>query len=171
MIHSCDLCGKVYEDTPEKMEMISKVCSLDCLETHAIKSKGFGTFHEVNKRLIPHDIDPHPGAVRDFKDSMRSYRSRAEVKMAQVLTKMEAIYSYEPLIFYMKIAKKISGYVPDFMTPGLFIEVKGMWTLEGKKKVKAFHETFPKITLLVFNDKVIDRMKREANARIRRHSR
>jgi len=171
MIYSCDLCGKVYEDKPDPMALISRVCSLDCLEEHAVRCKGFGTFDKVNRREIAPHLTPKPGTVKVFADSMRSYRSRAEVKMAQVLTSMGAIYDYEPLVFYMTIKNKVAGYVPDFLTPGLLIEVKGMWTTEGKQKVKAFRGTFPEITLLVFNDKVIDRLKREANARVRSNRR
>lgn len=64
--------------------------------------------------------------------------------------------AYEPLVFTFKDK---SRYVPDFLvSTRVFVEVKGLWTSEAKKKVLAFQEQFSEFPLVVLDNKALTRI-------------
>jgi predicted nuclease of restriction endonuclease-like RecB superfamily len=85
-------------------------------------------------------------ARHPYKDL--SMRSQAEVRFAGYLDEMSLVWQYEP----EKIDLGWATYIPDFYLPDHdhWIEVKGVWTPDSKKKYEEFSETY-KVSLFRAN--------------------
>lgn len=80
--------------------------------------------------------------------------------------KLDIPTMYEPLKFRLSDG---SAYVPDFLTwpaqfgsgkHGPFIEVKGRWLKDAKKKFKMFKAEYPDLHIYLIDDKLLSILKR-----------
>jgi hypothetical protein len=54
-----------------------------------------------------------------------------------------------------------AGYVPDYLLSGrVFIEVKGLWTSEGKRKFLDFRDEFDNFPIYVVDRSFLDMLRR-----------
>ena len=77
-----------------------------------------------------------------------NFRSLYEMYVAHVMKDWGFLFAYETWAFYLSNGKI---YIPDFLVLGheCFVEVKGKWSIGGKKKLGVFREDFPHLELLV----------------------
>lgn len=83
---------------------------------------------------------------------IKGYRSGLENKLKEQLNENKKKYSYESeKISYIQPEKKRT-YTPDFILvkktgDKMYIESKGRWVLEDRKKHELLHEQYPKIDI------------------------
>ena len=73
------------------------------------------------------------------------FRSGLEEKVADLMFDLGIDYDYEPT----KLAYVIHhDYIPDFILPnGIYLECKGLWEPEDRRKIKAVIQQHPEIDL------------------------
>jgi hypothetical protein len=74
-------------------------------------------------------------------------RSSWEVAYAKYLDKNNIKWLYESKVFDLKI----TGYIPDFYLSksNTYIEIKGWWRDDAKKKFRLFKKIYPKVKIIV----------------------
>ena len=79
-----------------------------------------------------------------------------EVEYAKYLDKNNIKWLYEPKRFYFKDCT----YLPDFYLPetDTYIEIKGWWRGDGKKKIKRFKEQYPKQNIKILMKKELEQL-------------
>lgn len=109
--------------------------------------------HKDKERLAPKHIEGHviPCMSRPdvcYSPSLKmSFRSRYEMVVAGAFYQAGLPFEYEKHGFLLD-----SGiYIPDFflIKEKVIIEVKGLWGIEGKRKIKEFRKCYPDYPLLV----------------------
>lgn len=85
------------------------------------------------------------------------FHSSYEVKYAKYLIKNQIKWRYEFTTFDLGNCT----YTPDFYLPQTdeYIEVKGYWRDDAKKKFNKFKRKFPKIKIRVVNKKILELLK------------
>ena len=74
-----------------------------------------------------------------------AFRSGLEEKVADLFVELDIKYEYEEDKFDYTIAH---SYTPDFKLPnGIYLECKGLWEPEDRRKIKAVIEQHPDIDL------------------------
>ena len=75
----------------------------------------------------------------------KTFRSKLEESVADILDKVGAKYEYEP----HKVAYTIQHhYIPDFvLVNGVMLETKGYWDAEDRRKIKAVMRDNPDLDL------------------------
>lgn len=127
-------CGKGFHVKKPKLLLIgsTQFCCLDCLHK-------FITDHtkEIPIRCKEQNVDFNPFEGRDVWDRVtrRFYRSRYEINFARYLHDSGHSYQYEPKFVQITKTKK---YCPDFWLTHvhMFFEVKGLWGMGAKNKVR-----------------------------------
>ena len=84
-----------------------------------------------------HGIRPEYQGIR--------FRSTYEVRFAKVCDRVGIVWEYEPKQFNLGTC----SYLPDFYLPdlGIFIELKGYFSEEGKQKIALFRKLHPEFPL------------------------
>ena len=78
---------------------------------------------------------------------MTNYRSGLEKKVADLMDNLGVSYEYESTIVPYVIQH---NYTPDFLLPsGIFLECKGYWDPEDRRKIKAVKKQNPDIEILM----------------------
>ena len=74
-----------------------------------------------------------------------SFRSGLEEKIADLFVELGVKYEYEP----HKVPYEIQfNYTPDFLLPnGVYLEAKGYWEAEDRRKIKAVKQQHPDLDL------------------------
>ena len=74
-----------------------------------------------------------------------SFRSGLEEKIADLFVELGVKYEYEP----HKVPYQIQfNYTPDFLLPnGVYLEAKGYWEAEDRRKIKAVKQQHPELDL------------------------
>jgi len=74
-----------------------------------------------------------------------AFRSGLEEKVADLMVELGVKYEYEST----KVPYEIQhNYTPDFLLPnGIYLECKGYWEAEDRRKIKAVIEQHPEIDL------------------------
>ena len=74
-----------------------------------------------------------------------AFRSRLEEKVADLLVELGVKYEYEST----KVPYVIQhNYTPDFLLPnGVYLECKGYWDADDRRKIKAVKTLHPEIDL------------------------
>lgn len=74
-----------------------------------------------------------------------AFRSGLEEKVADLMVELGVKYEYEST----KVPYEIKfNYTPDFVLPnGIYLECKGLWEPEDRRKIKAVIEQHPEIDL------------------------
>lgn len=166
ILRSCEQCGRAFTEEREPMARVLTVCSVNCfLELMKSRPSFEHGLHElVDRKLLGPNDPPRPGYIKVFTERMTSMRSHSEENFCRLVRGLGIEYFYEPYVFYMLVDGRPVGYVPDFALGERMIEIKGIWTLSGRKKVEAFFETFPEIPLHVVNDELIGKLRRNYDA-------
>ena len=74
-----------------------------------------------------------------------AFRSGLEEKVADLMVELNVKYEYETERLDYTIAH---SYTPDFKLPnGIYLECKGLWEPEDRRKIKAVIEQHPDIDL------------------------
>ena len=74
-----------------------------------------------------------------------AFRSGLEEKVADLMVELNVRYEYESEKFDYQISH---SYTPDFKLPnGIYLECKGLWEPEDRRKIKAVIEQHPEIDL------------------------
>jgi len=105
-------------------------CSIDCFFNSLTSTQKSPVGNAILKRSdIATPYDSWSSLLRRF------YRSLFEVKFAEILYLRGITFLYEPFTLELTNNKK---YTPDFYLPDyrLFVELKGVWTGSGKKKLR-----------------------------------
>jgi len=125
------------------------VCSPQCVIRWAVKY-----FNSI-------DIKSVKGVHKLNAYSNFSKRSQYENRVAQFLNMNNINWEYEEYGFYLNAkiglgsistdSSKCLTYTPDFYLPeyNCFLEVKGVWMVGQKKKMRLFREQYPNVKLLV----------------------
>ena len=75
------------------------------------------------------------------------FRSKLEERVADLLSNLGISYEYESTLVPYVIQH---NYSPDFLLPsGVFLECKGYWAPEDRRKIKAVKEQNPNIEILM----------------------
>ena len=75
------------------------------------------------------------------------FRSKLEERVADLLSNLGISYEYESTIVPYVIQH---NYTPDFLLPsGVFLECKGYWAPEDRRKIKAVKKQNPDIEILM----------------------
>ena len=75
------------------------------------------------------------------------FRSKLEERVADLLSNLGVSYEYESTIVPYVIQH---NYTPDFLLPsGVFLECKGYWAPEDRRKIKAVKKQNPDIEILM----------------------
>lgn len=123
MQRNCRVCHRRYTDEYRGWydDEIPHVCSGSCFAD--LVQFDFDFMHHI------------PGAM-PFKMASIDFRSEYEAKFHKIALNLGLIPKYEP--YYFTLPDK-SRYVPDFLLNNrVFVEVKGIWYPEGRKKLRAF---------------------------------
>jgi len=100
----------------------------------------------------------HSPAVTEFKHRSPDFRSNYEREFSEWLRKEKIPHKYEPYI--ITLGDK-SRYVPDFWVyESVFVEVKGIWTSEGKKKYQSVIKEFYGLPIVVVDRAFLNMIKR-----------
>lgn len=155
MIQQCVVCAKDY-DAPFRGwydRFVPWACSSRCF----IRMVREATVEGLNPKNDPRVVRYHSPYGIDL-------RSKLEQEFRQWLWERREIlcYDYEPYSFTLSNKKR---YVPDFWLQGrVFVEVKGLWVGEGKKKFLMMQDEFYGIPLVVIDQPFIAMLKRTAKA-------
>ena len=117
---------------------------MDVTETHNEKAE------KLNGRLAMLGVMAAIGAYAvtgqlDSRDLVMAFRSGLEEKVADLMVELGVKYEYEST----KVPYQIQhNYTPDFLLPnGTYLECKGYWEAEDRRKIKAVKEQHPEIDL------------------------
>lgn len=78
------------------------------------------------------------------------YRSKFEQKIADQLTKKKIKFEYESENIKYLMPESKHNYKPDFKLPnGIFIETKGKWDSDSRKKMALVKEQHPEIDIRI----------------------
>lgn len=82
-----------------------------------------------------------------------AYRSGLEDKVSKQLESKGIAFDYEIWKIPYTIPESFHIYTPDFLLPnGIFIETKGLWDSEDRKKHQLIREQYPELDIrLVFS--------------------
>ena len=74
-----------------------------------------------------------------------AFRSGLEERVADLMCELGVKYDYEPTQVPYQIQHM---YTPDFLLPnGIFLETKGYWDAEDRRKMKAVKEQHPELDI------------------------
>jgi hypothetical protein len=85
-----------------------------------------------------------------MKKQKNQYRSKFEQKIADQLTKKKIKFLYEPENIKYVMPESKHNYKPDFKLPnGIYIETKGKWDSDSRKKMALVKEQHPEIDIRI----------------------
>ena len=88
------------------------------------------------------------------------FRSKLEERVADLLSNLGISYEYESTIVPYVIQH---NYTPDFLLPsGVFLECKGYWAPEDRRKIKAVKEQNPDIEILMIFQSPFNRISKSS---------
>ena len=75
-------------------------------------------------------------------------RSGFEQRVAKYLDSKKVKYEYEQTVVPYTVPETVRKYTPDFKLPnGIFLEIKGRWTAEDRKKMSLVIEQNPDLDI------------------------
>lgn len=140
---NCEVCGRIVQVPPKEWKYLDRdgpfVCSKDCVfkwmwtsEMPEVVVDGKDVF--IRSRSISRKDRVYRSDIEKIFDSAAAWRS--------------LFLDYE--LYGFSVGDKSLVYIPDFCyTRHCFVEVKGMWMLGARTKVKKFREKFPEFPILV----------------------
>ena len=142
----CEVCKRPTNVSSPDWKYIDPVgpyvCSADCAFKWIKQATMEGT---VLKKAVFLHLDR---ANWEWSPYMRMwFRSNYEKRVAEESRRRGFSVRYEELGFVLSNG---NTYTPDFLLRGhCFVEVKGLWGVGAKLKLKKFREEYPDIPLLV----------------------
>ena len=74
-----------------------------------------------------------------------AFRSGLEEKVADLMVELGVKYEYESTKVPYQI---MHSYTPDFLLPnGIFLEIKGYWDAEGRRKMRNVKQQHPELDI------------------------
>ena len=130
-------CGEGFELHYKLRKQLAKgfdlFCSGECLLKYIVDNGFADTGIHKDRRIYPSEM----GEPFNYwcPVTRRFYRSKTESLFAIFCVYYEIPWRYEP---YQIRLTKTKSYNPDFWLPdhSIFVEVKGVWSGAGKKKLK-----------------------------------
>jgi hypothetical protein len=108
-------------------------------------------------------IDADPRITKFITPERFEMRSGYEREFRRWLIRREVPHQYEPFSFTLESRKR---YVPDFLADSrIFVEVKGLWNSESKKKFLSMTREFYDLPIVVVDRDFLDMLKRTEKAR------
>lgn len=146
----CKICGLAYPLPTKERKLLDPSGDFVCSQSCVLRWIGK---HGDSKRLAFKHVVGHLRPYMELPDNCYSlilgmaFRSRYEMVVAELLYSSGLFFEYEKHGF--EVGNGL--YVPDFTIrrENVIIEVKGLWKINGKKKVKQFREQYPDYPLLV----------------------
>lgn len=141
----CDVCKRkvlIQQARWKELDSGPFVCSKDCVFKWIKSNKWTGSSKGAT-RIIPER------ANASWSNKLwKFFRSDYEKYFAEEALLRKLFYEYEGYLFLL--AGHVI-YIPDFYFPGYdcFVEIKGLWGVSAKGKVKRLRKEFPNIPLLV----------------------
>ena len=90
-----------------------------------------------------------------------AFRSGLEEKVADLFVELGIKYEYESEKYDYTIAH---SYTPDFKLPnGIYLECKGLWEPEDRRKIKAVIEQHPDIDLRMVFQAPFNKISKKSN--------
>ena len=101
----------------------------------------------------PHDERGNGG----FREDLGHYvRSNWEANFARILKHEGKSYEYEPTTFTLEDGKT---YTPDFLSEGIYYEVKGFWTDIARHKFESFVKSNPSVRVQIIDGLEYDKLR------------
>lgn len=138
---ACSVCNTIIsiksKDWKYQHDLLPIYCSRSCLLSAITSCK------PTNNSYINALIQPSLDGI--FYDGIK-YRSGYEVSVATFLNAEGLSFLYEPFQFSINC----KTYTPDFYIPeyDCFMEVKGLFGLGNKAKIKKFVEQYPDLNYI-----------------------
>lgn len=150
----CKQCKIISQKRPYEEK---KYCSSECWKEYRkdfyskLATKTNNKFSRNTKKRCKWFEHTRPdGTIINLQGSF-------ELKLAQILDeeKISYIPKYKSFQFVNPITSNTTRYTPDFYIPSydLYIETKGYWWEEEKKRFEAFKKTYPEIRIEVLMEK------------------
>lgn len=136
-----------------KMSFYAKQCQKCYLKTMKGKTNPNYNNHKLKGRANPNFGKSCQSKNNNYLGGYYQHiwmRSSWEIKFAKWLSKHEIEWIYEPKEFDLNN----TTYTPDFYLPkkDIYIEIKGYWRDDARKKYKLFKKLYPKIILKIITD-------------------
>lgn len=140
------------------------ICSPQCIIRWIMKYSG------------PYTLRNKLGVYKLNAYSTFSPRSNYENTVAQFLNTNNIQWEYEEYGFYLNanmtqgsistLSSNCLTYTPDFYLPehNCFLEVKGIWQVGQKKKMRLFRKQYPNVKLLVISWLLYNKFNKYINA-------
>jgi len=128
---------------------------LDCKKEITVQADRCKSCAYKKRSLESKGKNRHTSGKRDYYKNILM-RSSYEIIYAKYLDKNEIKWKYEPKTF--DLGK--TTYTPDFYLPesDTYVEVKGYWLEDAKKKFKKFKDMY-KEKIIVINEEIIKQIK------------
>jgi len=144
---------KFYCKCGNKMSFYAKQCKSCYLKTMKGKENPNYDNHKLKGRANPNFGKGCQSKNNSYLGGYYNHiwmRSSWEIKFAKWLDRHNIEYIYEPKEFDLKD----TTYTPDFYLPksNIYIEIKGYWRDDARKKYKLFKKLFPNVILKVIID-------------------
>lgn len=146
---ACCICNRYYTSKHRGWYeyYVPRVCSAPCFLR--LCREGYPELRIETKRET---------RIAKFRHSDRSLRSDYERWLWEFIRSSKVPCDYEPFIFTLLDGTR---YVPDFYIANrVFVEVKGLWLGDGKKKLLAFREEFPDHPIYIADKQFLDMLRR-----------
>ena len=97
-----------------------------------------------------------------------AFRSGLEEKVADLMVNLGVKYEYEST----KVPYQIQhNYTPDFLLPnGIYLECKGYWEAEDRRKIKAVKQQHPEIDLRMVFQAPFNRISKKSKTTYAQHT-
>lgn len=93
----------------------------------------------------------YSSACGGFRADLGQYfRSRWEANFARILNYQGKAWEYEPMTFQLD---PVTSYTPDFVSEGVYYELKGRWYKGHAEKVAKFRQLHPEISFVLIEER------------------
>lgn len=93
----------------------------------------------------------YSSACGGFRADLGQYfRSRWEANFARILNHQGKVWEYEPMTFQLDL---VTSYTPDFVSEGVYYELKGRWYKGHAEKVAKFRQLHPEISFVLIEER------------------
>lgn len=108
---------------------------------------------KISKALIGHKTNEGSGVAKGgIREDIGHYvRSSWEANFCRLLKSKNIKYEYEPKTFWLNDNNREITYTPDIFYNNKFIEIKGMWRVNDKRKVELFIQQYPNIKIIIID--------------------
>lgn len=156
MIQSCGICKEKYSTEYRNWydRYVPWTCTSRCFHRFLM---------ETVESIVTPAIEDDRRITRFFSPVSTHLRSGYEREFRSWLEREKIPFEYEPYSFTLSNKKR---YVPDFLVnERYFVEVKGLWNSESKKKFLMMTKEFYDLPIVVVDRGFLNMLKRKGKAR------